>query len=116
MGVEAWLKHWSSLSCGVFQLRPPNKAGLRSLIEVKPAAVALPAKRPRYVEARKLASGITAYYWCRPWWARTENCSSRNEALGLDLDQAIRRAAVLNEMLDAWRTARRTRGSKNPDD
>jgi hypothetical protein len=96
------------VAIGVYELGPPNKAGLRNVILVRPKADRPAAKLPRYVQTRKLADGTTAYYWCRPWWARGEDCPLCNEALGMRLDKMTARAGVLNAQLDAWRIARKS--------
>ena len=64
-----------------------NKAGLRNVYLVRPKAAIPAPKLPRYVQTRKLADGTIAYYWCRPWWARGEDCPLCNEALGVHLDK-----------------------------
>ena len=92
----------------VWTLGPPNRAGLRPVIEVCPNGNEPAGKRlPRYVQMRRLASGAIAYYWCRPWWARGPDCPVRNEALGQRLDKARERAEQLNARLDAWRKGRK---------
>jgi hypothetical protein len=96
------------VAIGVYEIGPANKAGLRSLILIGPKAETAAQKLPRYVQRRKLAGGIIAYYWCRPWWARGEDCPPRNEALGTHLDKMRERAEVLNTQLDAWRVARKS--------
>jgi hypothetical protein len=92
----------------VYELGPPNKAGLRNVFLVRPKAEIPAQKLPRYVQTRKLAGGETAYYWCRPWWARGADCPLCNEALGTHLDKLRERAEVLNAQLDAWRIARKS--------
>jgi hypothetical protein len=92
----------------VWTLGPPNRAGLRPVIEVRPNGGQNDKKRlPRYVQTRQLASGAIAYYWCRPWWARGPDCPLRNEALGQHLDKAMKRAEHLNARLDDWRESRK---------
>lgn len=92
----------------VWALGPPNRAGLRPVIEVCPNGTEEQEKRlPRYVQKRRLASGVIAYYWCRPWWARGPDCPLRNEALGQHLDMATHRAEKLNALLDAWRLGKK---------
>jgi hypothetical protein len=95
------------VSTKVHRPGPPNKAGLRDLIEVLPEAEIEAPILPRYVQMRRLADGGIGYYWCRPWWARGRDCPLRNEALGKHLDNARDRSGLLNAQLDAWRIARR---------
>lgn len=65
---------------------------------------------PRYMRPKKVRRGGLAYYWEPPHWARNgalrngRVCPAVATALGPDLAGAIRRAEVLNEGLDAWRT------------
>jgi hypothetical protein len=100
--------HRQGVAIGVYELGPPNKAGLRNVYLVRPKADIPAPKLPRYVQTRKLADGTIAYYWCRPWWARGEDCPLCNEALGVHLDKMRERAGVLNAQLDAWRLARKS--------
>ena len=65
--------HRQGVAIGVYELGPPNKAGLRNVYLVRPKAAIPAPKLPRYVQTRKLADGTIAYYWCRPWWARGED-------------------------------------------
>lgn len=64
---------------------------------------------PRYLRARKLASGATAYYWEPPTWSRPpaerhgRQCPVAAEALGTDLAAAIGKADLLNRQFDDWR-------------
>jgi hypothetical protein len=99
--------HRHGVSTKVYRLGPPNRAGLRDLIEVRPETVPEVRNLPRYVQTRRLADGSIAYYWCRPWWARGADCQLKNEALGKHLDTLRERAEALNAKLDAWRTSRR---------
>jgi hypothetical protein len=56
-----------------------------------------------------LASGITAYYWKIPTWAKKAGFPLRSEALGNDYGEAKCRCdEILNPQLDAWR--RRKKG------
>src|SRR4051794_21308768 len=59
---------------------------------------------PRYMVARRLKSGATAYYWGIPTWAKQSGCSLEIEALGNNYADAKRRCdELLNPQLDAWR-------------
>jgi hypothetical protein len=59
---------------------------------------------PRYMVARRLKSGATAYYWVLPTWAKRNGCALQVEALGLDYALAkLRCDEVLNPQFDAWR-------------
>ena len=58
---------------------------------------------PANVLKKRLASGVDAYYWNVPTWARKANCPLRNEALGTDLEAVFAKARLNNEALDAWR-------------
>lgn len=58
---------------------------------------------PRYMKSRTLAGGAVAYYWAPQERDRNAGFTLGPEALGKDYTAAIRRAAVLNEHLDAWR-------------
>ena len=66
-------------------------------------------KLPRYLRAKKLRSGGTAYFWERPTWAKPpaekygRRCPVDSEALGADLASAIGKADLLNAALDEWR-------------
>jgi hypothetical protein len=52
-----------------------------------------------------LKSGVIAYYWDAPTWARRKGCPVAGEALGTDYAIAKRRCdEVLNPQFDAWRT------------
>lgn len=67
------------------------------------------AKLPRYMRAKKLASGLIAYFWEPPHWARRPAmrhdrlCPVTATPLGADLAKAILSAEALNEALDQWR-------------
>jgi hypothetical protein len=63
---------------------------------------------PKYVQRRKVAAG-TAYYWCKPSWAREAGCPIPNRPLGRNLERARAIASSLNDRFDAWRTARSKR-------
>ena len=59
---------------------------------------------PRYMVARRLKSGVTAYYWTIPSWAKRNGCTLAVEALGTDYARAKKRCdELLNPQLDAWR-------------
>lgn len=76
---------------------------------------------PTYVNKRRLAGGVTGYFWCRPAWAdpklaassdpivrrkalrEGKTCPVDSTPLGTDLGEAITRAKVLNEAFKAWR-------------
>lgn len=64
-----------------------------------------PADWPRYMVAKRLASGEVAYYWN----ARKKDIDGGfklgREALGQNYGTAIERAKMLNTHLDAWRQA-----------
>ena len=62
---------------------------------------------PRYVIRQwSKRRGCWTYYWNVPTWARVTGCPLRNEALGDDYDEVVRRAErVLLPALDAWRAA-----------
>jgi len=56
------------------------------------------------MDAVRLASGVSAYYWKLPTWAKRAGCPVRSEALGTDYGEAKRRCDdVLNPQLDSWR-------------
>ena len=61
---------------------------------------------PRYMKARHLSNGNTAYYWIAHERDRAAGFPLGPEALGLEYGAATRRAAMLNEHLDAWREGR----------
>ena len=66
----------------------------------------IPAEKPRYVEAKTLASARTAFYWNPPSWARRNGCPIISEALGTSTVKAFARADVLNAWFDAWNKER----------
>ena len=100
--------HRRSRPGGVYELRPLQKAELSDLIPLRPQIYEPAQTLPRYVQTRKLASGVIAYYWCRPWWARGADCPLKNQALGLHFGEVKVRAALLNEQLDSWRLDRKS--------
>lgn len=64
-----------------------------------------PAGWPRYMRAKRLKSGPTAYFWDPPTWARKNKCPVHAEALGTDYAKAKQRCDdILNPQFDAWRT------------
>ena len=65
-----------------------------------------PANWPRYMLAKRLKDGRTAYYWSAQQRDLKAGCSLRREALGLDYGNAIAKADLLNKHLDAWREGR----------
>src|SRR5580700_246559 len=69
---------------------------------MKPPRSALPL--PRYVERRWTKAGWT-YHFHVPTWAKRAGCLMHTEALGADIDAAIKRAeTVLLPAFDAWRS------------
>ena len=59
---------------------------------------------PRYMVARRLKSGATAFYWDIPSWAKRNGCTLEISALGTDYADAKKRCdELLNPQLDAWR-------------
>lgn len=58
---------------------------------------------PRYMKRKALADGSVAYYWTAHERDRAAGFTLGPEALGQDYAAAIKRAAILNEHLDAWR-------------
>lgn len=62
---------------------------------------------PAHMTAVALKSGVTAYYWTLPPWARKERegraCPVKNQKLGNDLADAIARADGLNIALAEFR-------------
>jgi hypothetical protein len=69
---------------------------------MKPPRSALPL--PRYVERRWTKAGWT-YHFHVPTWAKRTGCLMHTEALGADIDAAIKRAeTVLLPAFDAWRS------------
>jgi hypothetical protein len=69
---------------------------------------------PRYVIAKRLASGVMGFYFNVPTAYRDLGCAIPNEPLGTDYSIACGpdgnggRAAALNQLFDEWNTARRT--------
>jgi len=59
---------------------------------------------PRYMVEKRLKSGMIAYYWSPPTWAKDAGCTLDAEALGTDYAEAKKRCdELLNPLLDAWR-------------
>lgn len=79
---------------------------------------------PRYVRPRKRASGLTAFYWEPPTWARSKKnkatgeveramrhgapCPCDSTPLGTNLLTAIERANELNAVFDSWMIGEKT--------
>jgi integrase len=67
------------------------------------------ARLPAYVNKRKLASGLTGYYWVRPSWANPPAerhgrvCPVGTTNLGTDIADAIRKAEAQNDAFKLWR-------------
>jgi hypothetical protein len=59
-------------------------------------------KLPRHVIPKRLASGKTAFYYNVPSKYRALNCPVRNEPLGTDYAEMVRRAETLNGIFDEW--------------
>jgi hypothetical protein len=57
---------------------------------------------PRHVIPKKLASGKTAFYYNVPSKYRALNCPVRNEPLGTDYSEMVKRAKTLNGIFDEW--------------
>src|SRR5262249_43322702 len=75
--------------------------------------VTVALKLPRFVIAKTLASGATAFYFTIPTYFRTQGCTIPNEALGTDYGIACGntgqggRAAALNARFDEWKALAR---------
>jgi hypothetical protein len=73
----------------------------------------LECARPRFVEARRLANGLAAFYFCIPKYYRKLGCEIANEPLGTSYEAACGengkggRAATLNALFDEWNDHRR---------
>lgn len=65
-----------------------------------------PAGWPRYMTAKRLKDGRTAYYWAPQTRDLKAGCKLRAESLGHDYGQAKERADMLNRLLDAWHQGR----------
>ena len=65
-----------------------------------------PVNWPRYMLAKRLTGGRTAYYWSPHKRDLKAGCTLRREALGLNYANAIAKADLLNKHLDAWRQGR----------
>ena len=57
---------------------------------------------PRHVIPKQLAGGETAYYYNVPTKYRKLKCPVRNEPLGTDYAQMMKRAETLNGIFDEW--------------
>lgn len=68
---------------------------------------------PKYMIAKALKSGVTAYYWNFPTWATERGCKLHRAELGSDYGTAKKRADTYNELFKAWRMAEKDPG---PDD
>src|SRR5215469_3768441 len=70
--------------------------------------VTVTLKLPRYVIAKRLATGATAYYFTIPTIYRKQGCTIPNEPLGTDYSVACGdggdggRAGALNGLFDEW--------------
>jgi len=65
-----------------------------------------PIDWPRYMIAKRLGSGQTAYYWNARQRDIERGFTLHREALGTDYGAARIRAEQLNAHLDAWRFGR----------
>ena len=76
---------------------------------------------PRFVIAKRLASGTTAFYFNIPTLYRKLGCSIANEPLGTDYSIACGdngesgRAAALNGLFDEWNTTPKRRRGRDGD-
>lgn len=61
---------------------------------------------PRYMTAKPLARGATAYYWAPRPADRKAGCKLEPRALGTDYGRAVRIADELNRALDQWRAGK----------
>ena len=62
-----------------------------------------PVGWPKLMVAKRLKSGVTAYYWDPPTWAKQKGCTLGSAALGTDYGCAKQRCdEVLNPQFDAW--------------
>ncbi len=61
---------------------------------------------PRYMIAKRLASGVVAYYWNARGGDTAAGFKLHREPLGTDYAEAIKRADQLNAHLDSWRDGR----------
>jgi hypothetical protein len=92
-------------------LRPLLPVGLPDRL-IAPIRSAHSRDWPRYMESRELRSGLTAYYWKPPTWARRQGCCMPARPLGHDCEVAKHRCNTdLNVEFDLWR-ARRDNGSQ----
>ena len=65
---------------------------------------------PKYLRAKRLKSGASAYYWAPPTWAVERGCTVQAEPLGSAYTDAVERSELLNRQFDAWRTGRKDSG------
>jgi hypothetical protein len=73
-----------------------------------------PAGWPKLMVPKRLKSGIVAYYWGAPTWAKRNGCPVASEALGTDYAVAKQRCDdILNPQFDAWRTHGDVAGTQN---
>lgn len=61
---------------------------------------------PRYMIAKRLSSGVVAYYWNPRHADVAAGFPLQREPLGSDYGPAVKRAEQLNAYLDAWRAGR----------
>jgi len=104
----------ASTISGVYRLMPADPISrIRKIerIEAKVSIAAQPTdgsiKRPRYMEARILKSGVVSYYWKAPYWSKVAGCNIPAEPLGQDYALAVTRCGLLNKQWDRWRELRR---------
>jgi integrase len=57
---------------------------------------------PRHVIPKRLASGKVAFYYNVPTKYRALNCPLRNEPLGVEYAEMLKRADTLNGLFDEW--------------
>ncbi len=93
----------------VFALGPMSECGLRPCFPINLKSP------PRYARVKRLKSGVEAYYWAIPTWAKAEGCTLPPEPLGCDRLAAYVQAETLNLRFDRWKEARRnTQGAVIP--
>jgi integrase len=60
---------------------------------------------PKYMVAKRISGGRTAYYWAPPTWALKDGCPLTGDALGTDYGEAKRRCdEIHNPQFCSWRT------------
>lgn len=84
------------LNTSVLALAPPSTSGLRSVVDI--------TRLPANVRAKRLKSGVIAYYWEAPSRDRKKGCPLRSRPLGTDRLEAIGQAMQHNGELARWRT------------